>query len=152
MRATGTTIVAFVLLGISLFLMWHTFSPAYETAFATSGRGPVFFPRILLSIMIAFSLLVAGQSLTRDGSGLTWRRMAPVGLAALATAIYVYLITTIGYLFASVLFAFVLPLVFGYRRYLVTAAFAVIYAAATWYLFEMVFRIVLPKSPWFVYF
>jgi len=152
LRPTGTTFVAVILLGISLFLMWHTFSPVYDTAFATSGRGPVFFPHIILGIMIAFAVLVAGQSLTQAGGGMTWRRLVPVAAAAVVTAVYVFLITAIGYLFATLAFGFVLPLVFGYRRYVVTAVFATVYAGTTWYMFEMIFRIILPKSPWFAFF
>jgi len=156
--ANGTGLVACATLAASLFLLWHTFDPVYDTAFATAGRGPVFFPRILLAIMLALSVAVLIQSVTRprdpetEYAALTRRDLLSVSLAAVATAVYLYLIYVIGYLLASIAFSFVLPAVFGYRRWAVTAVFAAVYATTTWYVFEVVFRIVLPKSPWFIYF
>ncbi|NIA71426.1 tripartite tricarboxylate transporter TctB family protein [Pelagibius litoralis] len=154
----GTSLVACVTLAASTFMLWHTFDPAYDTAFASAGRGPVFFPRILLVIMLMLSAAVLAQSVTRprvpetETAALAWRALLSVLLAAVATGLYLYLIYVIGYLLASIAFSFVLPVVFGYRRWVVTATFAAVYATATWYVFEMIFRIVLPKSPWFIYF
>lgn len=154
----GTSLVACVTLAASAFLFWHTFDPVYDTAYVSAGRGPVFFPRILLVIMLLLSAAVFVQSLVHprgpetEKAALTWRDLLSVLLAAVATGLYLYLIYVIGYLLASIAFSFVLPAVFGYRRWAVTAVFAAVYATATWYVFEMIFRIVLPKSPWFIYF
>lgn len=156
--ATGSALVASATLAASLFLLWHTFDLIYETSFATAGRGPVFFPRILLAIMALLSTAVMAQSLLRgnlaeDGStAFEWRQALSVALAAAATGLYLYLIYVVGYLLASIAFSFVLPLVFGYRRWMAIATFAVVYATATWYVFEVIFHIVLPKSSWFIYF
>lgn len=155
--ATGSALVAGATLAISLFLLWHSFDPIYDTSFAAAGRGPMFFPRILLAIIILLSIGVAVQALLRpageDGSTrLEWRQAVSVAAAATVTGVYLYLIYVVGYLLASIAFSFVLPLVFGYRRWLIVAVFAITYAAATWYIFEVIFRIVLPKSPWFIYF
>lgn len=153
LQVTGSTFVAIVTLAAAIFLLWHTFDPVYDSRIATAGRGPVFFPRILLGLMVGFSLAVIGQSLLR-ADDTTFRRhhLWSVALAAAATGGYLYLIYLVGYLLATVAFSFTLPLVFGYRRWAVVAAFAGLYATATWYVFEVIFRIVLPKSPWFVYF
>ncbi|MGD1876100.1 MAG: tripartite tricarboxylate transporter TctB family protein [Kiloniellaceae bacterium] len=156
--ANGTSLVACATLAASIFLLWHTFDPVYDTAYVSAGRGPVFFPRILLIIMLTLSAAVFVQSAIRPrapeagNTALTRRDLMSVLLAAVATGLYLYLIYVIGYLLASIAFSFVLPAVFGYRRWAVTAVFAAVYATATWYVFEMVFRIVLPKSPWFIYF
>lgn len=153
LRPTGSTVVAVATLAAALFLLWHTFDPIYDTRLASAGRGPVFFPRILLALMVVFSLAVIGQSLTRaDDTTFRRQHLWSVALAAAATGAYLYLIYVVGYLLATVAFSFTLPLVFGYRRWAVIVVFAGLYAAATWYVFEVVFRIVLPKSPWFVYF
>lgn len=157
-KVTGSRLVACATLAASLFLLWHTFDPSYHTTFATAGRGPVFFPRILLVIMTLLSMAVvlqrpSGDNVPAEGAdAFRWRELPPVALAALATGVYLYLIYVVGYLFASIAFSFVLPLVFGYRRFGVIAVFAALYATLTWYVFEMIFRIVLPKSPWFAYF
>lgn len=156
--ATGSALVATATLAASVFLLWHTFDPSYETSFASAGRGPVFFPRILLVIIALLSAAVMAQSLLRgqlaeDGSTpFEWRQALSVALAAAVTGLYLYLIYVVGYLLASIAFSFVLPLVFGYRRWIAIAVFAAVYATVTWYVFEVIFHIVLPKSPWFIYF
>lgn len=156
--ATGSALVAAATLAASLFLLWHTFDPSYETSFASAGRGPVFFPRILLVIIVLLSAAVMAQSLLRgqlaeDGSTpFEWRQALSVALAAAVTGLYLYLIYVVGYLLASIAFSFVLPLVFGYRRWIAIAVFAAVYATVTWYVFEVIFHIVLPKSSWFIYF
>lgn len=156
--ATGSALVAAAALAAALFLLWHTFDPIYDTSFATAGRGPVFFPRILLAIIALLSAGVVTQSLLRgnlaeDGSmAFEWRQVLSVALAAAVTGLYLYLIYVIGYLLASIAFSFVLPLVFGYRRWMSIATFAAVYATVTWYVFEVIFHIVLPKSSWFIYF
>ncbi|GAB4392112.1 MAG: hypothetical protein Tsb0032_06500 [Kiloniellaceae bacterium] len=149
----GSTLVAVATLAATLFLLWHTFDPIYESPIAGAGRGPVFFPRILLGLMVVFSLAVIGQSLKApDDTGLAKGHLWPVVIAAVATGGYLYVIYLVGYLLATAAFSFVLPLVFGYRRWAVIAVFAAVYAGVTWYLFEVIFRIVLPKSPWFIHF
>ena len=149
LRVTDSTIVAIVTLAASLYLLWHTYSPVYDTVFATAGRGPVFFPRILLVIIAALATLTAAQSLLNEHDRIKWRSLASFGLAAGITAGYIYLITVIGFLLATMGFCVALPLAFGYRRLMVIAGFSIVYATTAWYLFEVVFRIVLPKSPWF---
>jgi len=152
-QVTASALVAIATLAAALFLLWHTFDPVYDSPMASAGRGPVFFPRILLVLMVVFSLAVIGQSLMQAGDA-SFRcfHLWPVGLAAAATGGYLYLIYLVGYLLATAAFSFTLPLVFGYRRWAVIALFAGLYATATWYVFEVIFRIVLPKSPWFIYF
>ena len=159
-RANGTTAVATLALGTALFLFWHTFAPAYDTAFAAAGRGPVFYPRILLAIIIALATAIVLQSLFQAPRGeastapdrVDWRAL-PALLAAVAlTAGYVMAFSAAGYLLSTIVYALLLPLVFGYRNPLSIGAFALSYAAATWYLFEKVFLIILPKSPWFAAF
>lgn len=159
-RANGTTAVATLALGTALFLFWHTFDPAYDTAFAAAGRGPVFYPRILLGIIIVLAATIALQSLFRTAGRPAdaapkqagWRAL-PALLAAIAlTAGYVMAFSAAGYLLSTIAYALLLPLVFGYRNPLAIGAFALSYAVATWYLFEKVFLIILPKSPWFAAF
>ena len=161
-RANGTTAVATLALGTALFLFWHTFDPVYDTAFAAAGRGPVFYPRILLGIIIVLAATIALQSLFQtvrvQASGrptdaatnrASWRALPALLAAITLTAGYVMAFSAAGYLLSTIVYALLLPLVFGYRNPLVIGAFALSYAVATWYLFEKVFLIILPKSPWF---
>ena len=164
-RANGTTAVATLALGTALFLFWHTFEPAYDTAFAAAGRGPVFYPRILLAIIIALAATIVLQSLFQAPRGQAsrqpadaapdkagWRALPALLAAITLTAGYVMAFSAAGYLLSTIIYALLLPLVFGYRNPLAIGTFALSYALATWYLFEKVFLIILPKSPWFAAF
>ena len=190
-RANGAAYVAAATLAGSIFLFWHTFDPIYQTSFAAAGRGPMFFPRIILGLMIALAAAVvlrslagrslAGRSLAGDGASMERRAVLPVTIAVVLTATYVFAIPETGYLLATLAYALLLPPVFGDRKpvtiagfalcYAVAtwflferspvfgdrkpvtiAGFALCYAVATWFLFERVFLIILPKSPWFATF
>lgn len=148
-RATGAAAVSAVALTGACLLFWHTFDPVYDTTFAAAGRGPVFFPRILLGLMIALAGVSVVQSLRdrseRSGGASSW----PLALAAIATTVYVFALTEVGFLIATLVYSFAMPPIFGYRRWLVLGLFAPALSVATWYVFEKVFLIILPKSPWF---
>lgn len=151
-RANGATLVAMTAFAGSAFLFWHTFDPVYDTAFAAAGRGPVFFPRIILGLMIVLAAAVTLRSALAEGGAADRRGARPVLIAMALTAAYVFAITQVGYLFATLAYGMLLPLVFGDRNLLAIVGFAVGYAVATWFVFERVFLIILPKSPWFVAF
>ena len=156
-RANGAAYVAAATLAGSIFLFWHTFDPIYQTSFAAAGRGPMFFPRIILGLMIALAAAVvlrslAGRSLAGDGASMERRAVLPVTIAVVLTATYVFAIPETGYLLATLAYALLLPPVFGDRKPVTIAGFALCYAVATWFLFERVFLIILPKSPWFATF
>jgi len=148
-RATGAAAVSAVALIGACLLFWHTFDPVYDTTFAAAGRGPVFFPRILLGLMIAFGCISLVQSLRDRAERPEGASLWPVTLAAIATTVYVLALTEVGFLIATLVYSFVMPPIFGYRRWLVLGLFAPILSVTTWYLFEKVFLIILPKSPWF---
>ena len=150
--ANGAACVAAATLTGSVFLFWHTFDPIYETSFAAAGRGPMFFPRILLGLMIALAAAVTLRALAGGGAPIERRAVRPVLIAVALTAAYVFAIPNVGYLLATLAYALLLPPVFGDRKPVAVAGFALCYALATWFLFERVFLIVLPKSPWFVSF
>jgi hypothetical protein len=69
-------------------------------------------------------------------------------LLIVATGIYCGLIGLLGFLIASVLFAFAVPLLLGRRDFLLLVTIALIYGVAVWLLFEKLFQIILPASPW----
>ncbi len=152
MRLSGTLLVGLAFAAATVALGLHSFSDIYETAYQTAGRGPVFFPRILLSAMLLLSLLVVLDGLRQKPLQLPARETRTVLAAIAVTALYVFSITAIGFLLATVVFLFLLPLILGYRRLVILAPFSLGYAIGTWYLFEEVFQIILPKSPWFVSF
>lgn len=131
------------------FLFLHTFDAAYQTSILTAGRGPVFFPRIILGAMALFSLIVIveGFAEEREVSG---RNGFVVMIAAIAiTGGYILSINMAGFVIPTLIFTFVLPFILGYTRWKITLVIAIIYTFAVWYIFERVFLIILPSSPWF---
>jgi len=152
MKLSWTTVIggAFFLTTAAFF--FHTFDPAYNVSAVTAGKGPVFFPRILLVLMALFSLGVIWQG-TREAFQPIARAQFYHALGAIAlTGIYIFAITWAGFLISSVVFIFALPWVLNYRNLKVIAAITAVYPVATWYLFEKVFKIILPSSPWFDWF
>lgn len=149
MRLSLATLIGAGMALLTLFLIHHTFADIYQRSYQAAGRGPVFFPRILLGLMLVLSLAVLVQGLRE--SALTIRRDTALRMLAVAlvTAAYVLAITRAGFLLSSVAFALVLPPLLGYRRVLPIVAVAAIYPLAVWYLFDRVVRILLPSSPWF---
>lgn len=133
--------------GLVVFLA-ATFGETSAFAQASSGRGPFFFPRFVLGAMfLAVPFLFLGarhnvRALPPAGP------LARMGLLILATAGYCALIGVLGFLIASVLFAVLVPLLLGRRDPVTIVLVAVVYSAAVWALFEKVFLIILPASPW----
>ncbi|SEP00117.1 Tripartite tricarboxylate transporter TctB family protein [Salinihabitans flavidus] len=134
---------------LSLFLIWHTFSDVYQGSYQAAGRGPVFFPQILLSCLLLLSLVVMFGGLKAEPLSLSRDVALPVISVLLFTGLYVYAITAAGFLLSTIVFTFVMPLLLGYRRIWVILAITAVYPVTVWYLFDHVVQIVLPSSPWF---
>jgi hypothetical protein len=133
--------------------MAHTFAPAYQTSILTAGRGPVFFPRFLLALMIVVSLVIVWEGRREPALALPpLPEAGPVLAAMAATGGYLWGIGQAGFLIATIAYTLVLPRALGYRNWPVTLALAAVYPVAVWYVFQEVFRIILPASPWFTAF
>ena len=145
-RLTEIMIVALLVAALALFLA-ASFGKTSAFAQASSGRGPYFFPRIVLGGMaILIPVLLVG---IRQRAALLPERAPLVRMifVILATAAYCAAIGVIGFLLASVLFGGLVPVLLGQRGYLMLAAIALSYAVAVWLLFEKIFLIILPASP-----
>ncbi len=149
MRLSLATLIGAGLALVSLFLIHHTFEPIYQRSYQAAGRGPVFFPRILLGIMLVLSLAVMVQGLRETALRIEPALALRMAAVVAVTAAYVLAITRAGFLISSIAFALILPPLLGYRRPLPILAVAAIYPLAVWYLFDRVVRILLPASPWF---
>ncbi len=136
------------ILGVTVVFLAATFGKTSAFAQASSGRGPFFFPRIVIALLLLLMpFLFVG--LRRAAHPLPPARPLVRMLALmLATAIYCALIGVIGFLIASVEFAFALPVLLGRRDLGLLAVIALAYGVLVWLLFEKVFLIILPASPW----
>lgn len=149
-RATVITdrAVALIIVSVTAVFFVLTFGEVSAFARASAGRGPYFFPRVVLVLLlIVETVLLFSVFAPRHpdvGRRLPNRRMA---LLMAATAAYCALIPLAGFLIASVIFGIFVPLLLGRRDYAVIVPVAVAYSVAVWWLFERVFLIILPASP-----
>ncbi|MCC6000275.1 MAG: tripartite tricarboxylate transporter TctB family protein [Pararhodobacter sp.] len=137
---------------LAVFLIHHTFADVYQRSYQAAGRGPVFFPRILLGILLVLSVAVMIEARKDAALQVSWDVALRMVLVLLATGGYVLAVTKAGFLLASIGFALILPPLLGYRRLLPILVIAALYPVCIWYLFDRIVRIPLPSSPWFVWF
>ncbi len=149
-RLSWSSLVGASILLATLYLFHHTFDDAYQTSILTAGRGPMFFPRIILAAMLLLSLLVIVQGFhERPGTTIPARTVLTMIAVILVTGIYIHAIGTVGFLLSTTAFTFVLPLLLGYRNLPVITVIAAVYPFIIWYVFDRIFLIILPTSPWF---
>lgn len=148
-KPTFTSFVGGLILLATAYLFFHTFDEAYQTSILTAGRGPVFFPRIILGAMGLLSLIVIAEGLSEENEPLGLNALLVTLSAIIVTGGYIFSINWAGFVLPTMLFTFLLPFILGYRNWLISLAIAVIYTVAVWYIFEKVFLIILPSSPWF---
>lgn len=133
----------------TVFLLIETLDEVYAVSVLTSGRGPVFFPRILLGVMLFLSVAVTIQGFNQPSAPITRQQLLLVFAVVGLTGVYILSITAVGFLISTVVFVFALPWLLGYRNLLVIGAVTGLYPIAVWYVFEKIFKIILPSSPWF---
>lgn len=149
LRVSWTAVIGGVALLVTGFLYYHTFDEAYTVSRLTAGRGPVFYPRILLAAMGLFAVLVIVEGLKEKPVSIVGAQpLVVLGTLGL-TGLYILSVTWAGFLISTVVFVFMLPWLLGYRNGPVIAAVAAVYPVVVWYMFEKVFRVILPSSPWF---
>ena len=146
-----TIIILLLVAGVGLFL--STFSSEYDIPAFSGDVGTVFVPRIYLILWVALSLLVLLQMRSspeeeKREETLTFsaaRLCMIIGIAA-ATAVAML---TIGFVFGLIPGFILFCWAFGYRRPLVLILISVVGTLGIWVLFNSVFELPLPKSPWF---
>ncbi len=149
---SGTALIGLVVLLGTLFLIYHTVNPVYQTSLLTAGRGPVFFPRLLLGAIALLAVIVLVQAKPLDHDKLRPAVVLRTVAAIVCAGIYIQAITAVGFVISSILFALLMPIIMGYRRLTILIPLAAFYCVIVWYIFEKVFLIILPSSPWFDFF
>ena len=124
--------------------------------------GPGFYPRIVLVIMAALSVMLIASDLWQQRSQRTApaeEKPAPekrnyrlVGIAFAVFAGYVVLLPLVGYRLATFLFMAALQAVFelprGARRWAVVLVSALLTTALTYVVFEHYLTVLLPRGSW----
>jgi len=144
------TLAGGALFAVSIFFWIESFDEAYAVSEVSAGRGPMFYPRILLVAWTLLALVVTLRGLREPPIGGVNRRVVATVLATIAvTGLYVAGILAAGFLIASLGFVLALPLVLGYRKPMTLGALVAIFPVSVWWLFDRLFKIILPTSPWF---
>ncbi len=148
-RVSWATIIGGMVFLLTGFLFYHTFDEAYQLSILTAGKGPVFFPRFLLVLMFVLSAGVMWEGRKEKFAPATMRQsffvLGTLGL----TGVYIYSITAAGFLLSTIVFVFSLPWLLNYRNLVVISVMTAVYPVTAWYVFEKLFMIILPSSPWF---
>lgn len=107
---------------------------------------PMFFPRIILMILLALAALNVALDVlaTSDDKPIN---IVPVALISLSFLIYVMVIVPLGYFISSVALGIIVLLALGLRHPLQVIAAPVIGAGALVALFNHVLKMPLPTSP-----
>lgn len=138
-KPSFSSVIGGLILLTTVFLIWHTFDDVYQTSILTAGRGPVFFPRIVLGAMAVFSLIVIVEGLGETSDPMRLNAFAAVGLAVALTGAYIFSISWAGFVIPTLLFTTLLPFILGYRKWKTVLTISVIYTLSVWYVFEKVF-------------
>lgn len=149
MRISYASAIGCVILLTALFLFVHTFDEQYQTSFLTAGRGPVFYPQIILVVILLLSCLVIVENWTQRETASSAKSVVISFTAIALTGAYIFAMPMLGFVMSTAIFTFVLPFVLGFQSWLISAAIAVVYTLSVWYIFEKLFLIILPTSPWF---
>lgn len=130
----------------------------FATTFGTEYRllgavqSPVFFPRIILGVMITLTFVAIVQdalSGARDAPVDKWLALIVFVIAAL---IFANLITRLGFMLSAVPFSMLALWVFGLRNPLAILTYAIAVPGSLVVLFNHILKLPLPTSPFTYYF
>lgn len=143
-------IFALSMLGLGALLWWETTGAQYEAgAVQDYGFDPAFFPRILLVLWIVLSLVILVRSWLVWSERIESQKWLRLAGCMLLCVVYVALMHAVGFLFASIAFAFAAMSFLGLQRPVWIALVGVLFPLLTWYCFVHLLQLPLPHSPWF---
>jgi len=138
-------LVLFALLVAAAALFSTTFGTEYRLLGAV--QSPVFFPRIILGLMMGLLAVAIAQELVAPTSVPPVEKWLSLIVFVLAALLFANAITRVGFLLAAVPFSAVALPVFGIRNPAVIAAYALVVPGAIVVLFNHVLKLPLPTAP-----
>ena len=136
---------------VGVLLFWHSFDVGYQAS-AGNAEATMLFPRILLGAWIVLAggaVVEAALAVGRSAEPWALGRLAAF---VLVVGAWVAAIPYLGFLIASVAFAFLSLVGFGFKKPTALLLFGLLLPVAVWMLFTFVIQIGLPTSPWFARF
>jgi hypothetical protein len=110
-------------------------------------QSPVFFPRIILSLIIALTLTVIVQDVIEKRGVEPIEKWGALIVFVIAAVIYANIVTRLGFMLSSVPFSIISLWLFGIRNPLIIVAYAILVPGALVILFNHVLNLPLPTSP-----
>lgn len=139
-------IVALLIFALSAGMVWSTFG--LQFADLGGAFSPMFFPRIILMILLALAALnMVIDMMTQAKS--KELRLIPTLLICAGFVGYVLLIMPLGYFISSVMLALLILITLGIRSPLVLLVLPVASAGSLVVLFNHILKMPLPNSPFF---
>ncbi len=127
-----------------------TFSEQYAGEPLGGDVSTVFMPRAFLIAWMAFAVLLffRGPGTGSDAGfpGVNWLRLGAVALVSLGTALAML---HAGFLIATVPGFWIFTWIYGYRKPVPLTVVSIALPLGVWFLFNDVFELPLPGSPWF---
>lgn len=146
MSRSAHILFALTLLALGGGLFAHSFASRYDSMGIGSSVSPVFYPRILLGLWMALSVIVLAQAFLRPGGAGQAQRSwaAPLTIMA-AVAGSIWAMRYLGYIGIAAPLAFICGWLLGYRRPLILILVALVIGLASWWLFDRALGIPLPR-------
>jgi hypothetical protein len=138
-------LVLLTLLVAAAALFATTFGAEYLLLGAV--QSPVFFPRIILGLMMGLALIAIAQDVLKGETVPEVEKCAALIVFVIAALIFANAITRIGFMLSAAPFSVLALWVFGIRNPLVIAAYAVAVPGSLVVLFNHVLKLPLPTSP-----
>lgn len=139
-------IVALIILLLCSGLLWSTFG--LQFADLGGAFSPMFFPRIILMVLVALAALNLLIDLTNQTENKKIQ-LVPTLVISMGFLAYVLMIMPLGYFISSVLLALLILITLGIRNPLTLITLPVAAAGSLVGLFNHALKMPLPTSPFF---
>ena len=150
-EGTSNIISGSVIILVGILLLLETTKPQYAGMPGGIGTGPAFFPRVLMCGFIITGMLTIINGLKHKGAKLPPINKIHLLLFISLTAAFFIAVPHFGFLLTAFPFLVTAMLLMGFRKKAVIMVIALCVSVISWYLFNFVFEIILPVSPWFIY-
>jgi hypothetical protein len=141
--ASAVVLLALMITAIALFAT--TLGAEYRLLGAV--QSPVYFPRIVLGVMIALTLIAIVQDVRSGATDAPIEKLGALVVFVLAALIFANAITRLGFMVSGAPFSMVALWLFGIRNPLAIIAYALVVPGSLVVLFNHILKLPLPTSP-----
>lgn len=139
------TLVFLTLLIAAAALFASTFGTEYRLLGAV--QSPVYFPRIILGLIMALAVIALLQDGIRGKASEPIEKWGALIVFVIAAILFANAITRVGFMVAAVPFSLIALWVFEVRKPLILVAYAILVPGSLVVLFNHILKLPLPTSP-----